>query len=122
MGFLERVSKLEIPNFLTQNGQIILALEPALQAIDYFGDNWRSHLPQLQELDDICQSFPGKISRGDLVKLAACAKENGQIEDIKRLFIGTMIWGYGTTGYGPWRTARMVASPGYPLVLHKTLS
>ena len=46
------------------------------------------------------------ISRRDVVELGTTPI---------RLFLGSMIWGFGTTGYGPSRTSKMIAAAGSDL-------
>ncbi len=44
----------------------------------------------------------------------------GALRDIRRVFLGAMLWGYGTVGYGPWRTRRMLFTPDSGNMLKKT--
>lgn len=58
------------------------------------------------------------ISRSDLNRLAFIAwqRRPGNLRQLKRLFIATMIWGYSKDGKvtnGRWRTDQMLATPNF---------
>jgi hypothetical protein len=48
------------------------------------------------------------LSRTDLLKLAERVRAGTM--DPSQLFVAVMMWGYGTRGYGPARTAKMLAT------------
>ena len=58
-------------------------------------------------LDRLQASSESHISRQQVSDFAG---------DLRGLFLASNIWGFGTTGYGPARTARMIASAGDQLV------
>lgn len=64
--------------------------------------------PRLPEHADFLSSLPDKIGRPDVA--ARFAGAEGNAEDAVRAFLAAMVWGYGTRGYGAYRTARILAS------------
>ncbi len=109
-----------IPEGLKKFETQIRAAEPEKQAIAYYPETWMKHLANDVGLEFIVKRFPHKVSRQDLFDQASAARYSGQTVDLQRLFIGTMIWGYGTGGRGPWRTAQMIGTPGYSQLLKST--
>jgi hypothetical protein len=109
-----------IPVSLKKYEAQIRATRPEDQAIEYHAKTWGKHLGSAVGLEFIIRRFTRQVARRDLFGLAAAARDSGQIVDLQRLFVGVMIWGYGTGGRGPWRTARMISSPGYPKMLKTT--
>lgn len=79
--------------------------KPTQNPIDVNGDSWSfvgSRHPKVSDL-----IIGGRLSRTDIVAAFSGAREEDELLD---LFVATMIWGYGTVGYGPWRVERMLAS------------
>ena len=109
-----------IPQELLRQKLKIMKSNPNSQTISYYTDTWRKHLGSNPYFGIISNKFPGEISRGDLFQLAAQAKQSNDLNDIMILFISTMIWGYGTTGYGAWRTSEMLSSPNAEDIIKQT--
>ncbi len=72
----------------------------------FYPEKWLDAI-QLDEIGLILERHPNSIRRLDIVPFAteAVASENGSA--IRQLFLATMLWGYGTVGYGPWRMAHI---------------
>jgi hypothetical protein len=66
---------------------------------------WISWLP---EHADYLNSLPNRINRADVTAqfVGADRSEDAAV----RAFIAAMVWGYGRIGYGPYRTAAILAS------------
>ncbi|SDZ44413.1 hypothetical protein SAMN05421684_5105 [Asanoa ishikariensis] len=64
---------------------------------------WLTGLPKYQEL---FASLPDRVDRATVARHAANAAD-GEIE-AERAFVAAMVWGYGPTGYGAYRTARVL--------------
>jgi len=109
-----------LPEKLKKAKVQIESLQPETQSISYSVEVWRRHLEPDQDLEFLALTCPCQISRGDLFRLAANARRSGSLEDIRRVFLGAMLWGYGTVGYGPWRTWRMLATPDSGEMLQRT--
>ena len=111
-----------LPPKIVQLSQEIHAVDPLSQSIAYNYDTWCNHLYPYEELDYIYSVFPNKISRGNIVALSKEAVETCDIGDIRKLFLATMIWGYGTTGYGPWRTAEMFSTRNFSYMIENAFN
>jgi len=99
-----------LPEKLKKAEVIIQRLQPETQSISYSVEKWQRYLGPDQDLEFLAPTCPCQISRGDLFRLAANARGSGSLEDIRRVFLGAMLWGFGTVGYGPWRTQQMLAT------------
>ncbi len=109
-----------IPQELLRQKSKIMKSNPNSQTISYNINTWRKRLGSNPYFGVISNNFPGEISRSDLFQLAAQAKQSNDLNDIMILFISTMIWGYGTTGYGAWRTSEMLSSPNAEDIIKQT--
>ncbi|WIX85676.1 hypothetical protein [Amycolatopsis sp. DG1A-15b] len=65
--------------------------------------SWLKHFPQHHSF---ISALPERIDRAEATRHAAHAVT---AEGAERAFLVAMIWGYGPVGYGPWRTARVLA-------------
>jgi hypothetical protein len=99
---------------------MIREIQPGEQSISYYAETWKRHLGKDEGLERLIQSCPRQVTRGDLFKMAVAAKDSGEGRDLCRLFVGVMAWGYGTGGRGAWRTAKMIATPGYMELIKRT--
>lgn len=111
---------LELPAPIAKISEEIRKANPAKQAIPYIIDTWRRQLLHRWEFEAVFMNFPEHVTRADLFQLARRAGESSRLDDLRVLFAATMTWGYGTTGYGPWRTGKMLASSAYPAVLGRS--
>jgi hypothetical protein len=68
-------------------------------------DRWERWLPQHRSLFEV---LPDLVSREDVRQVAREADDSGV--GAERLFVASMVWGFGRVGYGPYRTNRMLAS------------
>lgn len=48
--------------------------------------------------------FPNPMSRQDVLDIVGCVVD---VDSAERAFVAIMIWGYGSTGYGPHRVGEM---------------
>ncbi|HVS37175.1 MAG TPA: type II toxin-antitoxin system MqsA family antitoxin [Gemmataceae bacterium] len=115
----------EVPSQLVEHQQELQQLDPlsaAAQAIEYRKSHWDRHVgADDADLNFLACHYAGAITRGHLAGLARTAQAQRDSTSIRRLFLGTMLWGYGTVGYGPHRTAKMLAATDALQVLHSTL-
>jgi len=65
--------------------------------------SWKKQLPSYSQFLD---SLPNPISRRD-VQYRAQQASRGECQAVEAFLI-SMVWGYGPTGYGPWRTSRVL--------------
>lgn len=72
----------------------------------FYPEKWLDSI-QLDEMEMIIERHPSSIRRLDIVPFAYEAAASENRSSIRQLFIATMLWGYGTVGYGPWRMAHI---------------
>jgi hypothetical protein len=71
---------------------------PGQQGIRWPRERWLAAFPET--------ALPVRLDRGAVV--AACAGAAGSPAAAWQAFVVVMAWGYGTVGYGAWRTARIL--------------
>jgi hypothetical protein len=76
---------------------------PRQQGIGWPRERWLAAFP---ETADALQALPVRLDRGTVG--AACAGAAGSPAAAWQAFVVVMAWGYGTVGYGAWRTARIL--------------
>lgn len=103
----------QTPEYIRKNRSRITALCPAKQSIPYKQDKWTGH-PLFEQ---VLGKLPNPVSRGDLFEMSRALHQNTTPQALRELFVATMIWGFGTTGYGAWRTLRMVNDPDFDITL-----
>src|SRR5579885_3132667 len=115
----------DVPTQLTMHQRELQQLNPldsGAQAIEYQHQHWTRHVgADDTDLEFLACHYPGKITRGHLANLARAAYDQRDPTTARRLFLGAMLWGYGTVGYGPHRTAEMLRATGALELLCSTL-
>jgi hypothetical protein len=76
---------------------------PRQPAIGWPRARWLARFP---ECGDLLTSLPDRLDRGRV--RAECWDAASSPAAAWQAFIVVMVWGYGTVGYGPWRTARIL--------------
>jgi hypothetical protein len=97
-----------LPSALDRNRDCIRTFEGRDQTIGYRPEAWQRWLGRDPDLATIVEMYPTSITRSGLRRLSEEAREDAG--RVRRLFIATMIWGFGSTPYGPYRTSNMLAS------------
>lgn len=77
--------------------------EPSQPPSRWSRESWLRHFPQHHSF---ISALPERIDRPEATRHAVHATTTDGAE---RAFLVAMIWGYGPVGYGPWRTARVLA-------------
>ena len=95
-----------LPARLVAFTDTIRGLDPDAPTIPYRIERWNDHLGDNKYLSRLSRRFQHRVSRGDLGLLSREA--HADPEGLPALFLATMIWGFGDTNYGPWRTRRML--------------
>lgn len=62
---------------------------------------WKEHMRDLPEVVDALDRMPVRVDRNSTRALVLTELKAGRT---LAAFVGAMVWGYGTTGYGPVRT------------------
>lgn len=100
-----------LPPRLAACRETLVALDPDAQTIGYNPAAWRRKLgADDPDLEALAARFPKAIRRSDLRTLSAEAHVDTSLA--RRLFLASMVWGYGTVGYGPHRTLKNLNDPG----------
>jgi len=87
--------------------------ETDLQSISWFGRRWAANPAWCSRTADRLRELADKVDRsgmGDELTIRRCDVFDCR-EDPVDLFLAAMAWGFGTTGYGWSRTAKMI-NPG----------
>jgi hypothetical protein len=74
--------------------------------IDYTLAAWSEHFPWDEDLIEIHKRCGEDIARGNLFDLGREAKDDPS--RVRRFVMAVMMWGYGTVGYGAYRTSQML--------------
>lgn len=80
----------------------VRAGRPRQKGFSWNRESWRRHLPEHTELFGL---LPDLIDRDAVRPQVQQALDR---HDAARAFVAVMIWGYGKTGYGPFRTMRVL--------------
>jgi hypothetical protein len=97
----------QCPPSLLRDAAAIRQLLPDEQTIPYYVERWAARLGDSSGFAVVASQFPLSVSRADLRSLGRFAIKDEQL--LTQLFIATMIFGFGTIGYGPYRTSVMLA-------------
>ena len=65
----------------------------------YYLKTWNTYFADDEDFQNIVTQFPGPISRSVFAEIG----KQG-VNSARQLFLATMLWGFGTIGYGAWRT------------------
>ena len=76
---------------------------PPQKAIDWPRHRWLSKIPEYSEL---IRNLPESLEREHVRRMAMHAADHEA--GAAHAFIAAMAWGFGMSGYGPWRTRRML--------------
>ncbi|MFI1213606.1 hypothetical protein ACH4UV_39310 [Streptomyces sp. NPDC020802] len=87
--------------------------------VSYTPSSWMSIAPWPATLSDRSAAGSATVSRADVVATARAALQHGTWGEV---FVATQVWGYGVTGYGPYRTGQVVAHPGAEDALTEVVS
>jgi hypothetical protein len=96
--------KTEIPGILLKNKSFLKS--PDDHSISFNSNTWKKVFQDDSDFQSIIRDFPEHLCRSDVGNFAKLAFEKGQ--SIRKVFLATMIWGYGTVGYGAYRTSKML--------------
>jgi hypothetical protein len=107
---------LPIPSKLLEEQSSLVP--PDEHRVSYKPNVWRRRFPADKDLEDLFQRFPHEIARKQIANLAGHVNEGG--ETPRKLFMATMLWGYGTVGYGAYRTSIMLSDSSSTDVVNRS--
>jgi len=79
-------------------------------AFAFSRERWLAWTEPLDGVSAVVESLPGSVDRGT----AARVVEELLPSNVAGAFTVTMIWGHGPSGYGPFRTARVLSGAKQP--------
>jgi hypothetical protein len=97
-----------LPQRLAAFQSEICACDPEAQTFRYNAESWARSFDGDADLAALVERFPEKIGRRNLRALSQEAAGDPSL--LRRLFLATMVWGFGPVGYGPYRTTHMLAA------------
>lgn len=97
-----------VPSRIARCAECLRAMDPLAQAIRFYPASWTKTLSGCEYLRPVLGACatPGVITRADLAAISRGVSESQR--PAEHLFLATMIWGFGTRGYGPYRTEKML--------------
>jgi hypothetical protein len=107
------------PTLIKENSELIRALEPEKQSIPYIKNNWDRYLNNTPPYQTVIQKHTSSITRGEIFAYKKSISTQNQ-DEIESLFIMTMLFGFGKTNYGPYRTNNMLSDRGFHSLIMKT--
>lgn len=75
--------------------------------VSYNANTWRKWFAEDKDFNDLIQEYPQVISRSEIANLANPVSAKN--ESARKVFLATMLWGYGIVGYGAYRTSIMLS-------------
>jgi hypothetical protein len=79
---------------------------PDNHEVSYYAGTWEKWFFEDKDFIELIEKHPQQISRLDIVNLVNNVL-NGK-DTPRKVFLATMLWGYGTRGYGAYRTSLML--------------
>ena len=110
-----------VPPALVAFKDVLKSRTPVDQAIPYFADTWWVGFPNDPDFSQVHGAHQGEISRKHLFDQAHNCFVNRQTSGDRQLFLASMIWGYGTVGYGAYRSRLMLDTPDASRTIGNTL-
>ncbi|WP_327191117.1 hypothetical protein [Streptomyces xinghaiensis] len=87
--------------------------------IAYVPSTWMAVTPWPTTFADRTAVDSASVSRAEVVAAVRAAEQS---ESWAEAFVATQVWGYGVTGYGPYRTRQVLAQPSAEAVLTEAVS
>jgi hypothetical protein len=103
--------KHDIPARLLAEKSALLA--PDNHQVSYNAETWLKWFSGDKDFSDLIQKYPQTISRSEIADLA-------QNRNARKVFLATMLWGYGTVGYGAYRTSIMLGEKSSKNIIEKS--
>jgi hypothetical protein len=100
----------QVPDVLQQATYALRRTNPDLHEIPFYAETWRRRFSPDADLEAVFRKYPRSISRKQVAELA-CEAQTLDSPALRRLMFGVMLWGFGTIGYGAYRTSKMLEAP-----------
>ncbi|MFH9010091.1 hypothetical protein ACH4C6_01845 [Streptomyces sp. NPDC017943] len=80
-----------------------------VHTVPYTPSSWMAVDPWPNDFADRTTVDSASVSRAEVVATFRAAEQS---QSLAEAFVATQVWGYGLTGYGPYRTGHVLAQPG----------
>jgi len=108
--------KADIPaRLLAETSDLLI---PDHHRVSFYASTWLTRFANDKDLNELFQKYPQQISRADIAELASQVLAGS--ENARKVFLATMMWGYGTVGYGAYRTSMMLGDPGSQKIIEES--
>jgi hypothetical protein len=108
-----------IPVALKKYKSEIQNINPDTHIVPYKAATWDKRFGKDPDFQYLTKHYPDGISRGQIAHLVQNIGDF-DFSQLRKSFFAAMIWGYGTTGYGPYRTKLMFGSSNIETTLEDT--
>jgi len=89
---------------------------PDNHVVYYDSNVWRKWFADDRDFNELIEKYPQQISRSDIANLASSTSS----EVPRTAFLAAMLWGYGTVGYGAYRTSIMFRAKDFQNMIEKS--
>ncbi|WP_162149233.1 hypothetical protein, partial [Arthrobacter sp. 35/47] len=91
-------------------GRLLASPHVAQRAFSWSKNRWMSWLSEIDGGARVLNSLPDAVDRASTAETVDAYVREGAFTEA---FIACMVWGHGHSGYGPYRTARILSgAPG----------
>jgi len=123
------MQKIPLPRYLREHGDkirhIFVNAGKNADRWQYDASDWQNEFKGNSELSgdlsEIMKKCPDRIITRSHVQSYACKIRSGSYQDIRRLFLACMIWGYGPDPNGPHNTNQALSDRRLKAVLEKSV-
>lgn len=105
--------EMSLPQILINNRSDISVLQTGQQAIPYTVDNWNRYFADDIAFNNLSRKYPIQITRGDIFTMGNNLRTHYSWNGLREFFISIMLWGFGITNYGAYRTDIMVRDTNF---------
>ncbi len=77
--------------------------------IEYYADTWMRYFGYDNDFRALIDRYPERLCRQSLADIGKWVIDKQAT--VRQLFLAAMLWGFGTTGYGAYRTDAMLSTP-----------
>lgn len=125
MNICDDVLTIPLPHYLQQHKDEIIHIFNGASIGSYNSQRWQEHFKDNNEVSndlvEIIKRCSEKISRTDVGHFAIKAR-NRNYDDLRRLFLACMIWGWGKRGIGLSNTKTAILDPELKTVLKNAVA
>lgn len=91
----------QTPSIPSPLADILMAKDAPQGSFPWIPSSWKEQMRDLPEVVTVLDQMPERVDRESTRELVLSQLKSGRVLGA---FVGAMVWGYGTYGYGPVRT------------------